>query len=137
MSDCPYCGFPNCYNSGFTVECANPDCQFASPKQLTEFISDRVSNLLRPFTAPAVKPEPIYDCQILQAALDALPEPSLLKNFVTDEVRRRALLLLSGESVGQWPDPLVAFNPAPTVLGITWPQPDVELKYRIIWLFEF
>lgn len=32
-SFCPYCNAPNCYNSGFTIECINEQCKFFSKKQ--------------------------------------------------------------------------------------------------------
>lgn len=28
MTDCPYCGCPKAYNSGFSVKCRNSDCLF-------------------------------------------------------------------------------------------------------------
>lgn len=30
---CPACGFSDCYNSGFTIECWNSTCKFYSEKQ--------------------------------------------------------------------------------------------------------
>lgn len=38
MSKCPYCGFVGCYNSGFTVECANPCCDYFTLEQVQLYI---------------------------------------------------------------------------------------------------
>lgn len=39
-SFCPYCKAPNCYNSGFTIECINEKCRFFSEKQKGFFKSE-------------------------------------------------------------------------------------------------
>ena len=40
MSDCPTCGVEGCYNSGFTVECQNPECSFFSQKQVDILLAE-------------------------------------------------------------------------------------------------
>lgn len=32
-TDCPGCGFPHCYNSGFSIECWNVTCRFYTRAQ--------------------------------------------------------------------------------------------------------
>lgn len=42
MSKCPYCGFDGCYNSGFSVECANPCCDHCTVEQLKAYIQEEL-----------------------------------------------------------------------------------------------
>lgn len=53
MSDCPSCGTPDCYNSGFTVECVNSACVHFSVKQVSDFIVRELrSKLFNSHVAP-------------------------------------------------------------------------------------
>jgi len=42
VSNCPYCQFPEAYDSGFQVECPNPDCRYFSLTQCKEFVTNEV-----------------------------------------------------------------------------------------------
>lgn len=41
MANCPTCNTEDCYNSGFTIECINEECQYFSEKQASIVKSDR------------------------------------------------------------------------------------------------
>ena len=47
MTDCRFCGTPGAYDSGFSVECANPSCSMFSQKQ-----ADIVSSSASPVFVP-------------------------------------------------------------------------------------
>lgn len=44
--NCPYCKFPSCYDSGFRVECANPQCKHYTLKQCETYITDEIKRRL-------------------------------------------------------------------------------------------
>ena len=44
MSDCPYCGRANAYNSGFSVECTNPSCRSFSVAHQRQTEKDGVTS---------------------------------------------------------------------------------------------
>lgn len=40
MPDCRYCGHEGAYDTGFSVECANFDCEWYSQKQRSAFLKN-------------------------------------------------------------------------------------------------
>jgi hypothetical protein len=93
-------------------------------KQCNEFVSDHLRKALD---------KTFGDGQVIDTdAQDSL------KAAILDEIWRRMISVLTpGQVMLPWPAPLEVSNPAPTILAITWPQPDVDPEHRIVWRFEF
>ncbi len=65
MSTCPYCNSDGAYNSGFSVECSNPDCRCFSLTQCRQWMQDFIREHLKRYVSsqpgelsPIVLPTP-------------------------------------------------------------------------------
>jgi hypothetical protein len=55
--------------------------------------------------------------------------------WVTNEIRRRIEQTFNGGYPGRWPEPFDASNPEPTMVAISFPEP--QHTYDIVLTFDF